>query len=579
MTFKEIVSEAYASTQKKQKRYIKIYVKREVPQTDAGNDTSGNTVSPGEMITITLQNIEYSDAKELRDTMLPKAKVFTGTVPSKPWIKVPIISFQIPDKKFAKWIKAMMPKVQAFLEQSVRAEYPNADTLADDILETFHNTASEETKKRAVASLMELRAAVYKAIKENRWDDAVAMYKKAINLVARIYGHQLSPGNVQSIYAQAEKAGIRPGDRGKATNSFWEDGTEKFWPTFVRSAKSWKKDFGRTVKDEPKMQYQLLSGMRLTNDADTIQAGLSQQGYKNTLDLSAQQRDAARTKGLGAMYHGVGYDISDTEGPDDFFNAPGLLNNLDGTLTDAAKADNEAWLQKIKELKAEDENAALTDSERERELMSTEAGQAQIYMNAIERLSKTPKKEGGWEGLEFIIAKGKEPIRDYLETIYNVAKAKLTQSGWKNPTNIDKLAQAVTAGISCYTVGKNLIPQMGYDLSHLGDIFSSQSECESSIFSAIDTIISSLNAAVTDSEREAALNNAVKENKLFRCHNIMERMDNLYNDDYRHELYEGLIRNVGRGEVMNFLGQLGLSFNKDTGMNKHHESDEDGENR
>ena len=177
----------------------------------------------------------------------------------------------------------------------------------------------------------------------------MVIYKKAINLMARVYGHQLSPNNVKSIYAQAEKAGIKPTDKGAATNSYWEDGTEKFWPTFVRSASTWRK-WGRTIKDEPKMQYYISSSYTKRETKKGLQQKASAMGL-NASDLSLQQNDTLGVNKTLAGLRGAAYDISDTEGTTNFFDELGLLNNLDGTLTDKAKIDSEQWMQKMQDIK------------------------------------------------------------------------------------------------------------------------------------------------------------------------------------------------------------------------------------
>ena len=322
-------------------RYIKPIVKRV---------TQGDDDNKKEFINVILRNIDESDAQQIKDTLIPSAIIGKHKTNIKGnFVDLPGISFVIPDVKFSKWIKMVLPKIETILNSSNVAKYPNASTLQTDLIEAVHNAPSEEAKKRAEQSLKEMEEAVYKAIREDRWDDAMAIYKKAINLMARVYGHQLSPNNVKSIYAQAEKAGIKPTDKGAATNSYWDDGTEKFWPTFVRSAYAWRKDFGRTIKDEPKMQYIMASGNRKEASGDEIQNRLKSQGFNSLADVSAQQKDRIKNAGLTGAFQGVGYDISDTEGPNDFFNAPGLLNNLDGTLTDSALADNEAWMKKLQD--------------------------------------------------------------------------------------------------------------------------------------------------------------------------------------------------------------------------------------
>lgn len=527
-------------------RYIKPIVKRV---------TQGDDDNKKEFINVILRNIDESDAQQIKDTLIPSAIIGKHKTNIKGnFVDLPGISFVIPDVKFSKWIKMVLPKIETILNSSNVAKYPNASTLQTDLIEAVHNAPSEEAKKRAEQSLKEMEEAVYKAIRENRWDDAMVIYKKAINLMARVYGHQLSPNNVKSIYAQAEKAGIKPTDKGAATNSYWDDGTEKFWPTFVRSAYAWRKDFGRTIKDEPKMQYIMASGNRKEASGDEIQNRLKSQGFNSLADVSAQQKDRIKNAGLTGAFQGVGYDISDTEGPDDFFNAPGLLNNLDGTLTDSALADNEAWMKKLQDLKNQDSKVEISDKDRKRELASTEEGRAQIYLEGISKLCSDE-----WRNLNVTITQSDDKVLSYLYTIENVAKAKISDSGWKNLSNINKIAQMVTAAVALCTVGKNKIPQMGYNFKDVSTVFKSFEECKSTVLSVSDSILSALHRVTSEEDKQDAIA-AINENKLHKFFNLMERMSNIHNENYNYELSEGIINRPNDDIIMNFLSTLGLNF-------------------
>lgn len=554
---KTSVKEAYYNNRYKKndgpkKRYIKPIVKR-VVQGDGDNKK--------EYINVILRNIDESDAQQIKDTLIPSATVgkFKTNIKGN-FVDLPGISFIIPDAKFSKWIKMVMPKVETILDSSSAAKYPNVSTLQTDLIEEVHNAPSEEAKLRAEQSLKEMEEAVYKAIRENRWDDAMVIYKKAINLMARVYGHQLSPNNVKSIYAQAEKAGIRPSDKGAATNSYWDDGTEKFWPTFVRSAYVWRTDFGRTIKDEPKMQYIMASGNRKEASGDEIKNRLKSQGFNSLSDVSAQQKDRIKNAGLSGAFKGVGYDISDTEGPDDFFNAPGLLNNLEGTLTASAIADNEVWMKKLQDLKKQDSQAQISDKDRKREMASTEDGKAEIYLEAIEKLSSSE-----WSNLNITINQSNDKVLSYLYTVESIAKAKISDSGWKNASNVNKIAQMVTAAVALCTVGKSKISQMGYDFRDVGGVFKSFEECKSTVLSVSDSILSALHRVTSEEDKQNAIA-AVNENRLHKFFNLLERMNNIHNENYKYELSEGIINRPSDDVIMNFLGDLGLSF--DEGYNE-----------
>lgn len=575
---KKTVNEAYPKrsfTPKnnggKSKRYIKAYVKRltsssdATQPSDAAADPSAPAVKPKEVIQITLKNIGSDDAQQIKDTLIPNAKVFMSDAKSKTGasFKVPTMTFTIPDAKFAKWIKTMFPKIETILSASNSSDYPSLDTLQNDILEAAHSAPSEESIQMSEQSLKELEEAIYDAIKNNRWDEAVELYKKTITLVHRTYGVQLSPNNVKTIYLQAEKAGIKPTDKGAATDSYWDDGTEKFWPTFVRSAQAWRKEFGRTIKDEPKMKYVIVSGYRKAAGQDTINNRLKSQGRDSLSDLSPQEREAIKNGGLnGSIIKGYAYDVSDTEGPGDFFFNRGLLNNLEGILTDTAKLDNEEWIQKIKDTMANNPDTNVSDDDKKRVLISTEEGRAQIFLDAIQQLCAASKYDGGWGNLGVTIDNSDDKVIAFLKTVESVARKKIELSGWKNKTNVDKIAQMVTASVSLSTIGKDKVKTLGYDFRNT-NIFNTFEECKSSVLAVSDSIISALHRAVNDDEKQNAMA-AVNENRLHRFFNLMERMNNRYNENYKYELSEGIINRPSDDVIMSFLGELGLNIEDDS---------------
>ena len=537
-------------------RYIEVFAKRLTPE------QSDSQVNQTEQIEITFRNIDDNDAKQLSTSLLPNAKIFKSNKKTKQgkFIKLTAISFSVPDSKFAKWLRMMLPKIQTVLENSINCKYLNLNDFQNRVMDAVYDAPSQVTTERAQKSIKELEEAIYKAIKENRMDDALAIYKKAITLIAREYGHQLSPNNVKSIYAQAEAAGISPSDKGAATNSYWPDGTEKFWPTFVRSRKAWRENFGRTVKDEPKMQYAMNTVNGVKADAATIDKRLKSQGFKSMGDASLQQREKLKSGGFGNGFKGVGYDYSDTEGPGDFFLSPGLLNNLDGTLTDAAVIDNDAWLKKIQDLKSQDSQFQLSDNDKRKERASSEDGQAEIFIEAMEKLAQIPRYEGGWKEMGVSIQKGGDPVTSYLLTVQDVAKKRLEINGWNNKVNVDKIAQMVTAAVALSTVGQSKVKNLGYDFSNVGTIFSSFEDCKSTVLGVSDHILSSLHK-MTSKEKDE-----VNENVISKFFTLLERIENRYNDSYNYELNEGLIHRPNDSVIMGFLGELGLNMSNDNPM-------------
>lgn len=553
------VNEAYnnSSNSGKKKRYVGVFVKRTTKQqTDPQAPSS-------ELIQITFKNLDKVDAQQIVDTVIPGAKLFMADSKSKTGstFKVPAITFTVPDAKFAKWLRVVLPKIQTVFENSNSSEYPQAQEFEQMVIDAVHDAPSELTANRAQQSLKDLENAIYKAISENRWDDAMVIYKKAINLMAREYGHQLSPNNVKSIYAQAEAAGISPSDKGAETNSYWPDGTEKFWPTFVRSAKAWRSEFGRTIKDEPKMQYAMSSVFSKNADSATIDKRLKSQGFNSLSDASLQQREKLKNGGVTGGIRGVGYDISDTEGPNDFFLAPGLLNNLDGTLTDSAIADKEAWLKKIQDLKDQNNQVQMSDDDKRKEKAASEEGQAEIFMEAIQKLIETPKYEGGWQDLNITIQNGPDPITTYLLTVQDIATKKLEISGWNNKVNVTKIAQMVTAAVALSTVGKNKVGSLGCDFSNVGSVFNSFEQCKSTVIGVSDQILSALHKMTSKNDDK------LNENSVKRFFTLLERIENRYNDGYNFELNEGLIHRPSDDAIMNFLGDLGLNLSSDDSMN------------
>jgi hypothetical protein len=539
-------------------KYIKVSAKKLVP-----NDGDDNSANKKEYVELTILKLEKLDAENLKNTLFNNAETYQYTEQyvkngQKRSARQFAIKIQIPDEKFAKWTTKMVPKINTVLEASTECNYKNLGELELLMKDAVHSAPSQETSRRAEQSLKKLKEAIYKAISENRWDDAMVMYKKAINLVARVYGHQLSPGNVKSIYAQAEAAGIKPGDKGAETNSYWDDGTEKFWPTFVRSAKAWRLEFGRTVKDEPKMQYAMISGNRQTADKQTIDDRLKSQGLTSLSDISSQQREKIKSGGLRGIIYGVGYDISDTEGPDNFFETNGLLNNLEGTLTPSAVEDNEMWLKKLKDLKKNDPNFSPSDENKRRELASTDEGAATIFLDAIKKLCSMSKYEGGWSDLNVNIVDTDDKVKSYLLTIEDVSRKKLEELGWRNNANINKIAQMSTAAVALSSVGASRIESLGYDFKSVNNVFKTYKECESSVLSVADSIVSSLNRIVDASDKKNA--KAITENGLSKFFNLMERMKNRYDENYNYELSEGLIHRPDNETIMNFLKKLGLNI-------------------
>lgn len=555
----------------KSTRYIKIDVKRlksasdAAQPSDAAADPSAPVAKPKEVLQITLKNVDYDDAQKIKDTLIPNAKLFMSDGKSKTGapLKIPTIRFTIPDAKFAKWLKSMLPKIETILSASNSSTYPGLDNLHNDILESAHSAPSEESIQMSEQSLKELEEAIYDAIKNNKWDEAVELYKKTITLVHRTYGVQLSPNNVKTIYLQAEKAGISPTDKGAATNSYWDDGTEKFWPTFVRSPQAWRKEFGRSIKDEPKMKYVIVSGYRKPAGQETINNRLKSQGRNSLADLSPQEREAIKNGGLsGSIIKGYAYDVSDTEGPGDFFFNRGLLNNLEGILTDTAKLDNEEWIQKIKDAMTNNPDANVSDDDRKRVLISTEEGRAQIFLDAIQKLCATSKFKGGWDNLGVTIDNSDDKVIAFLKTVESVARKKIELSGWKNKTNVDKIAQMVTASVSLSTVGKDKVKTLGYDFRNT-NIFNTFEECKSSVLTVSDSIISALHRTATEDDKQNAMA-AVNENRLHKFFNLMERMNNRYNENYKYELSEGIINRPSDDAIMSFLGELGLNIEDDS---------------
>ena len=323
------------------KRYLNFSVSRKNVQSTDANGTQSNAT----LLEISFINLDKNDFSTIKQNCIPSARFWM----QDNMYHTPCMTFSIPEAKFAKWVRLMMPKIKTILEASTTSQYPNIDNLESDLMDAIHNSVNPQVIERAQVSLKALEEAIYNAIQNNKWDEAMVLYKKAINLIARVYGHQLAPNNVKAIYAQAEAAGIKPTDKGAATDSYWPDGTEKFWPTFVRSASTWRK-WGRTIKDEPKMQYYISSSYTKRETKKGLQQKASAMGL-NASDLSLQQNDTLGVNKTLAGLRGAAYDISDTEGTTNFFDELGLLNNLDGTLTDKAKIDSEQWMQKMQDIK------------------------------------------------------------------------------------------------------------------------------------------------------------------------------------------------------------------------------------
>lgn len=533
------------------KRYLNFSVSRKNVQSTDANGTQSNAT----LLEISFMNLDKNDFSTIKQNCIPSARFWM----QDNMYHTPCMTFSIPEAKFAKWVRLMMPKIKTILEASTTSQYPNIDNLESDLMDAIHNSVNPQVIERAQVSLKALEEAIYNAIQNNKWDEAMILYKKAINLIARVYGHQLAPNNVKAIYAQAETAGIKPTDKGAATDSYWPDGTEKFWPTFVRSASTWRK-WGRTIKDEPKMQYYISSSYTKRETKKGLQQKASAMGL-NASDLSLQQNDTLGVNKTLAGLRGAAYDISDTEGTTNFFDELGLLNNLDGTLTDKAKIDSEQWMQKMQDIKNQ-QNVQLNAQDQKKQDLTSEEGQAKIFYNALVDLCSRSKMEKGWDNLGIKLPQQiqGDPIITYLNAVYNIAKAKINMV-WKNPTNTEKIAQMVTAAVALCTVGKSKLPQMGYDFSNVSHVFGSYEECKSTILGVSDSIISALSYETDKQFQNDTPLNEIK--FLIKFGSLMERMSNLRTEGYKYELNEGMIRRPSDDTIMSFLGQFGLNFNEE----------------
>ena len=109
---------------------------------------------------------------------------------------------------------------------------------------------------------------------------------------------------------------------------------------------------------------------------------------------------------------------------------------------------------------------------------------------------------------------------------------------------------------------QQLIKTLGYDFRNT-NIFNTFEECKSSVLAVSDSIISALHRAVNDDDKQNAMA-AINENRLHRFFNLMERMNNRYNENYKYELSEGIINRPSDDAIMSFLGELGLNIEDDS---------------
>ena len=94
-------------------------------------------------------------------------------------------------------------------------------------------------------------------------------------------------------------------------------------------------------------------------------------------------------------------------------------------------------------------------------------------------------------------------------------------------------------------------------------MFSSFEECKSTVLSVSDYILSGLHRATSEEDKQSAMD-AINENRLHKFFNLMERMNNRYNENYNYELSEGIINRASDDEIMSFLGELGLNIEDDS---------------
>jgi hypothetical protein len=218
------------------------------------------------------------------------------------------------------------------------------------------------------------------------------------------------------------------------------------------------------------------------------------------------------------------------------------------------------WMKKLQDLKNNDPQAQISDKDKKRELASTDDGMATIYLDAIKNLCTLPRFQGGdWSELNVTISSSDDKVLAYLLTIEDVAKKKIEASGWRNNNNVAKIAQMVTAAVALCTVGKSKISQMGYNFRDVSNVFNSFDECKSTVLSISDSILSALHRATSEDDKNSAMA-TVNENRLHKFFNLMERMNNRYNENYRYELSEGIINRPNDNVIMDFLKEFGLDI-------------------
>lgn len=579
--FPKKASSKKTTTNKKTKK-IFFSAEREMGDVETGAKQDAQSTpdqSNVEYVYLQIKQIDKNDAEKIKNLLVTSILTYE-TVYSAKYKKefnIPNLVIPIKASKIDKFYAVTLPKIVKILKES-DVEYEGienyngigwSDTTDSEILTDIKNkisvairdAASVEDRERAVKSIEKLKQEVYKAIEENRWDDAVEAYKKVINLVARTYGQQLSPSNVQAIYTQAKEAGIQPTDKGKETNSYWPDGSEKFWPTFVRSGYAWEHYFDRVVVDEPKMRYIYKSAFYKKADAATVQHRKDTQGYKSISDLSLQQKNVIRTgDAYAGIPYAVGFDISDTVpkngSQDDFFGPPGLLNNLDGTLTDSAVIDNEEWLKRIQELKNNNPDYVMSDNDKKREMSSTEEGRAKLFLEGLKNIST----KNNWDSLGAEIQDTGNPIIDYLVSLENVANARLSQFKIQNQYNKKKIAQMITAVVSYNTVGSSHLKKLNYDFKDTKSIFNGFSEFETLVINISDSILNGLNFAISYEAKKEVKAQALNENSISKIFNILERIENIYKDNYIFESYNELIHRHSDNEILTFLKSFGFDL-------------------
>lgn len=388
----------------------------------------------------------------------------------------------------------IIPSIQALNNQYDLSVLNDA---VNNIEQFYDSTVSVQDEGMKFKAIDELKKEIVAKIEQGNFSNAAAQLqacKSVIKLEVEMYGHQLSPDNVATIYHQAKtRYGLQPGDQN--------------WPTFVAAPSTWKL-LGREVSPSAKYRYvyetnrqNRLNVAKKIEKAQQMGINISTMKEYHQLPLQLRMKLGLDTESDTNFKGCYGYDISetvDTTGFDRFFNEVGLINNLEGTLNDLAKADQ---AERASQSETEEE-APQTQQQVVQQKMATPEGQKEILLDALNKLNGTSVQSGN---IDSDIANQIISLCGKKAKTYNAIKPEEIQfatyvSAWMVSTGID-----VTTGDISNMICNEMINNIGRSkvMGNIRVYINTIYSVSNSILNGVQRIVSTIVPKVQSSQANA----------------------------------------------------------------------------